>query len=117
MLFRSRQSSRVAPFTPTLDAMKNTDDLNDAFTRGAIITASSNELAEYLIAIANARIQSEINQEVANRRAQTIQLLLAAKQNQDLHLESQGVARAALYIALAALAMSGLQLLYASFCK
>ena len=97
--------------------MKTTDDVSAAFSDGSIATASSSELAEYLIAIANARIQSEINQEVANRRAQTIQLLLAAKQNQDLHFESQGVAKAALYIALAALAMSGLQLLYASFCK
>ena len=97
--------------------MKNTDDLNDAFTRGAIITASSNELAEYLIAIANARIQSDINQETANRRAQTIQLLLSARQMQDLHSQSLGVAKAALYIALAALIMSGLQFLYGSFCK
>ena len=44
--------------------------------------------------------------------SETIQLLLVAKQNQDLHSESQSVARAALYIALAALAMSAIQLAY-----
>lgn len=97
--------------------MKTMDDVQAAFTDGTITEASSRDLAEYLIAIANARIHSDINQDVANRRAETIQLLLAARQNQDLHSESQSVARAALYIALAALAMSAIQLAYSLLCK
>jgi hypothetical protein len=97
--------------------MKTTDDVNKAFTSGSVATANAVELAEYLIALANARIQSDINQEVANRRSETIRLLLAAKQSQDLHSQSQGTARAALFVALAALLVSALQILYLSPCK
>jgi hypothetical protein len=97
--------------------MKTMDDVQAAFTDGSVSTANSSDLAEYLIAIANARIQNQINQEVANLRAGTIKLLLAARQSQALHAESQSVARSALYIALAALAMSALQLLYAALSR
>jgi hypothetical protein len=94
--------------------MKTTDDVTQAFTSGEIANADRKELEQYLIAIANARIQCVVNQELFSHRAETIRLLLSAKQSQELHGESQSVARAALYIALAALVMSALQLLYAS---
>lgn len=97
--------------------MKTMDDVEAAFKNGSIAGADRKELEQYLVAIANARIQSPTNQETANQRAETIRMLLTAKQSEELHGQTQSVARAALYVALAALAMSAIQLIYAAACR
>lgn len=89
---------------------KTYDDVSQAFTTGSVLTAKKEDLEQLLLAIASARILSEENRAAASQRGETVRQLLAVRQSEQMHGQAMTVARVALIVSLASLAVSVYQL-------
>ena len=86
------------------------DDLNSAFKSGAILSADREYLEAALMTLASVMIMAGHNQQRAHQMGETIRMLLARKDSQDAERRALGVARAALWVAVAALVLGAAQL-------
>jgi len=83
------------------------------FQSGGVLSASRVDLEQMLLAIGRERIVSEENRARAAEMGETIRQVLAARQSQELHGQTQRVAWAALIISVAALIAGVIQALAA----
>jgi hypothetical protein len=88
---------------------KHYDDVRAAFDDGSVVTATKVELEQLLLAVGRARVLDPANQARASEMGETMRLLLAARQSEEMHGQALGVARAALWISIAALVASLVQ--------
>ena len=93
--------------------MKTYDDVRDAFDKGTVVTASKEDLEQFLIAVGQARVLDPVNQARASEMGETMRQLLAARQSQAMHSQALSVARIALIVSVIALAASIVQVLAA----
>lgn len=91
--------------------MKTYDDVNTAFETGKVLDASKEDLEFFLLAIGKVRIQSPINQAKASEMGETIRILLAARQSQEMHSEATKISKIALIVSFTALAVSVMQII------
>lgn len=89
------------------------DEMGQRFKNGSILNSTRGELEQFLFALASVQVRSEENRQRAQQMGETIRLLLARLDSQESHAEALGVARSALWVALAALGVSGLQAIVA----
>jgi hypothetical protein len=92
-----------------IDADQEWDRMGKAFRAGTILQASRQELERYLFALATVQVRADFNQQRAQQMGETIRLLLARLDSQESNRHALSVARAALYVSLAALILSTLQ--------
>ena len=87
------------------------DEMGGAFRSGSILDADRATLERYLFALATVQVMADHNRQRAHQMGETIRLLLARKDSQEANRSAMSVARAALYVSLAALILSALQAL------
>jgi hypothetical protein len=91
-----------------IDAEDEWTRMGSAFRSGTILHASREELERYLFALATVQIRADFNQQRAQQMGETIRLLLARKDSQETNRQAMIVARAALYVSIAALLLTAL---------
>ncbi|MBW7895672.1 MAG: hypothetical protein H3C27_11205 [Opitutaceae bacterium] len=82
-----------------------------AFEDKTVLEFTKKELEDCLLILGKCRILSEENRARASEMGDTLRLLLAARQSQEMHSQSLIVARVALYISLIALFLAAGQFL------
>ena len=92
---------------------KTYSDVQSAFENHEILQSSKSDLEQFLLAIAMTRVLDPANQIRTTEMGDTIRLLLAARQSQQMHSQSSKVSCIALIISVAALICSGTQAYYA----
>jgi hypothetical protein len=92
---------------------KTYSDVQSAFENHEILQSSKADLEQFLLAIAMTRVLDPANQMRTTEMGDTIRLLLAARQSQQMHSQSSKVSCIALVISVAALICSGTQAYYA----
>ena len=102
----------VLPTIKPIDADGEWARMGEAFKNGTILSAGREDLERYLFALATVQIRADFNQQRAHQMGETIRLLLARKDSQESNRHALSVARAALYVSLAALVLSALQGLF-----
>ena len=91
--------------------IKEFSEVCSAFANQTVLTATKEDLEQYLLALGKDRILNETNCARASEMGDTIRLFLTARQSQTLHSQSLATSRVALYIALIALLISAAQTL------
>jgi len=103
----------VVIFTMEKPQKKTYSDVQSAFESHEILQSSKSDLEQFLLAIAMTRVLDSANQIRTTEMGDTIRLLLAAHQSQQMHSQSSKVSCIALIISVAALICSGTQAYYA----
>lgn len=93
--------------------MKSYNDVCQAFDSESVLTASKQELEDYLLAIGRAQIVNVDHQARAREMGETLRQLLAARQSQEMHGEAMRLAKIAFVVALVALLVTAAQLIIA----
>src|SRR5437899_2997764 len=81
---------------------KTYSDVQSAFENHEILQSSKSDLEQFLLAIAMTRVLDPANQIRTTEMGDTIRLLLAARQSQQMHSQSSKVSCIALIISVAA---------------
>jgi hypothetical protein len=85
---------------------KNYDDVNQAFQSGEVLKASDKELEQLLMALCTAQVLSSTNQTRSLHMGETLRGLLAVRESEARHKESQLTSKLALLVAFVALIVS-----------
>src|SRR6266496_941748 len=80
---------------------KTYSDVQSAFESHEILQSSKSDLEQFLLAIAMTRVLDPANQIRTTEMGDTIRLLLAARQSQQMHFQSSKVSCIALIISVA----------------
>jgi hypothetical protein len=92
---------------------KTYSDVQMAFQTGRVMEASQGDLEQFLLAIAETQVHSDMNRARTDHMGSTIRLLLTVKHSQDAQRRSTIISMVALVISVAALVCSVLQAYWA----
>lgn len=85
---------------------KTYDDVNQAFQSGEVLKASDKELEQLLMALCTEQVLSSANQTRSLHMGETLRGLLAVRESEARHKESQLTSKLALLVSFVALIVS-----------